>query len=292
MKRKSVLWLLKTAARLPWWMFYGLSDIVSFLLYHLVRYRRSLTRRNLTESFPDKSIKEIKRIERAYYRNMSDIMVETIKMLHISDKEMARRAKVIDTHIVNRSLECGRSAVVFLGHYGNWEWVQEISRTLSDRAVHGSIYHRMDSPLWDDIFLTLRSRWGAVLVPQQKAVRTLLDKSNQPWVFGFIADHRPNWGDLHNWTMFLNHDTPFVNGPEAIGSKVDADFFYLDVRRIKRGHYTMTFRRLEPLTDGLPYPYTRAFWQEFEKTIREDPPYWLWSHNRWAFTRDESHNRR
>lgn len=283
MKVKIIIFLLKLIAFLPWCILYGISDIISFILYHLIRYRRKIVNKNLTEAFPEKSPREIKKIEKAYYRYMSDMIIETIKLLHISDRSMALHAKVIDTEIVNQSLDNGISAVIFLGHYGNWEWVQEISRTLSDKALKGSIYHPLNSKLWDQIYLKIRSRWGAYLVPQNKAVRALLTKENRPWVFGFIADHRPTFDDPHSKMEILNHTTRFIIGPEEIGRKVKADFFYLDVERVKRGYYTMTFKKLEPVPDDKPYPYTRAFWMALEQSIRNNPPYWLWSHKRWKY---------
>ncbi|MCH5319562.1 MAG: lysophospholipid acyltransferase family protein [Paramuribaculum sp.] len=281
MKERLILCCLKFIAFLPWWMLYGLSDCLAFFLYHILKYRRAVVRKNLVEAFPDKSLTEIKDIEKKYYRYMSDMIVETVKLLNISDKEMAKRAEVIDVDIVNESLDKGISAVVFLGHYGNWEWVQEISRKLSDKALKGSIYHPLKSKLWDSVYLKIRSRWGAYLLPQSKAVRALLRRDNQPWVFGFIADHRSNYGDLHGTVDFLNHPTEFIVGPETIGTKVGAEFFYLDVVRQKRGYYKLIFKKLKPIQGEQFYPYTRAFWHEFEKSIIKNPPYWLWSHKRW-----------
>lgn len=284
MKKRVTICLLKCISFLPFGLLYFFSDIIAFLLYHVIRYRRKLVRKNLIDSFPDKSVKEIKRIEKRYYRFVCDIMIETLKMLTISDKEMSKRAIVKNAEAVNESLSKNQPAVVLLGHYGNWEWVQEISRHFVE-SLKGSIYHPMTSKLWDDIYLEMRSRWGATLVPQDKAVRVLLDRNNIPWVFGFIADHRPRHTKDTSWTMFLNHETAFITGPEDIGKKVGASFFYLDIERISRGHYTMTFKKLDPTNSEEPYPYTKSYLRELEFSIKRDPALWLWSHKRWKYSR-------
>lgn len=280
MKLRISIFFLTLAALLPLRVLYVFADFFAVVMHYIVGYRHKLVRRNLTDSFPDKDLKEIKDIEKRYYKYICDVMVETVKLLHISDKEMADRVKVLDYELVNRATDENRPAVIMLGHYGNWEWAQEMAVYFTGTRK-GSIYHTMASPLWDKIFLKIRSRWHHVLVPQKAAVRYLLDRDNLPWIFGFIADQRPKTASKHGQTMFLNHETSFIIGPEEIGARVNADFFYMDVERPSRGHYVFRFKKLEPVDDGQPYPYSRAFWHEFEQTINRDVPLWLWSHNRW-----------
>ena len=102
-----------------------------------------------------------------------------------------------------------------------------------------------------------------------------------PWVCGFIADAWTWQKHDNNWIEFLNHKTWFITGPEEIGVKTGADFFYLNMHRLKRGHYEIRFKRLIPSDMTEPFPYTQEFWREFEKTIEKAPAYWLWSHKRW-----------
>ena len=59
------LWYL--ISLLPLRVLYVISDGLFYLLYYVVRYRRPLVRRNLTDSFPDKTVKEIIRIEKDFY---------------------------------------------------------------------------------------------------------------------------------------------------------------------------------------------------------------------------------
>ena len=47
---------------LPFGLLYFLSDVNAFLLYHVIRYRRKVVRQNLQNSFPEKSITELKKI--------------------------------------------------------------------------------------------------------------------------------------------------------------------------------------------------------------------------------------
>ena len=112
---------LTALALLPLKVLYVLSDGCYLLLYHVVRYRRKLVRRNLTRACPDKSLKEIRHIERQTYRHFCDYVVETIKVLHISDEEMCRRMTFRNMELVEELAKDGRPLMFYLGHYGNWE---------------------------------------------------------------------------------------------------------------------------------------------------------------------------
>lgn len=278
-----MLALLKSVAILPLWALYAFSDFIYLIVYYLVGYRRKVVGKNLREAFPEKSPREIRRIEKDFYHYLCDVIIETLKLLHISAEEMARRVEIKDYEKVNEVVASGRPVVLLLGHYGNWEWVQEISRVLSEDAFRASIYRPLNSGLWEDIYKKIRSRWNVHIIPQKNAVRALLKPENQPWICGFIADHRPRHVDENNITPFLNHATSFIYGPEVIGRKLGADFYFLEMERVKRGYYELKFHSLTSKDGEEPYPLTRAFWKKFEEIIRKKPAYWLWSHKRWKF---------
>ena len=66
-------------ALLPLKILYILSDILFFPMFYIVRYRRKLVYQNMKDSFPEKSEKEIRRMEKAFYHHFCDYIVETIK---------------------------------------------------------------------------------------------------------------------------------------------------------------------------------------------------------------------
>ena len=283
MNQKFVFKLLSLLALLPFGVLYLFADIISFCIYYVVKYRRKVVNKNLTEAFPEKSSSEIISIEKKFYRYLGDQIVETLKLIHLSDENLKERVVVNNYDLVNESLSEGRNAVLLLGHYNNWEWVQEITRYFLPESYMISIYHPLKNKTWDDFFIQLRSRWNAHIVPMKSATRILLNRQNFPWVCGFIADARPD--HLHpeedNVIDFLNHKTHFITGPEVIGDKTNADYFYLEMVRKKRGHYIINFSKIIPDNSEGSFPHLRQFWKEFEKTIEKDPAYWLWSHKRW-----------
>lgn len=275
--------LIKSLAVLPLGVLYLIGDVLRFILHRVIGYRTEVVRKNLHSVFPEKSDSEIRKIENDFYRQFVNVFVEAVKLAHISDDEVRRRVKVDGYELVNEALDNGRSVILMLGHYGNWEWVTSVAMYFRPEAVSCEIYHPLGNKAFDRLMLDLRSRFGTVNIPMDNTVRTLLGmhRDGQKFVCGFIADQRPLTYTLKHWTDFCGIDTAYVNGGEAIGTKINAEFIYVEMLPEKRGQYKMTLSKIEPLRDGEENPYTHAFLKRLEDSIRRNPPYWLWSHNRW-----------
>ena len=71
-------------SKLPFGVLYLLSDFTYLVLYKLIGYRTKVVRGNLKRSFPEKSEKEILRIESEFYKHLCDVIVEGIKGFSIS----------------------------------------------------------------------------------------------------------------------------------------------------------------------------------------------------------------
>jgi KDO2-lipid IV(A) lauroyltransferase len=207
---------------------------------------------------------------------------------------MAAHVEFHNMEHLNAAAEDGRPIFVMLGHYGNWEWVPSITMSSSKRLTAGQIYRRQHDGVIDNAMLTLRSRFGSVSIPQDKAFRNILRRTNagEQLLIGFIADQRPNSANLNHWTEFLHQDTAYAPGCEEIGQRVNAHYYYLDIEKTRRGHYSMTLCPIIPDSDlvGEKYPYTLQFMRMFQRTIERQPAYWLWSHKRWSIKRQQPEN--
>ena len=280
---KLLKFFVKSFALLPLGALYLFGDVIRFVMHRIVKYRVGVVRKNLRMVFPDKSDAELRRIENDFYRHFVDIFMESVKLAHISDAEVRRRVEVVGSELVNNALDNGRSVVLMLGHYGNWEWVTSSAMYFNPDAVSCEIYHPLGNKAFDRLMLDLRSRFGTVNIPMDSSIRTLLgmNRDGQSFVCGFISDQRPMTYALKHWTDFCGIDTAYVNGGEAIGVKINAEFIYVEMLPLKRGKYRMTLSKIEPLDDGEENPYSRAFLHKLEDSIRRNPSYWLWTHNRW-----------
>ena len=132
----AVLWLFSL---LPMWVHYLISDGIYVVVYHLVGYRKKMVRKNLADSFPEKTETELRQIEKGFYSWFCDYLVETIKLLTISKKELKRRMVFKGTEVVDEIVAGGQSCAVYLGHYCNWEWITSLPLWVTPKAQCGQI---------------------------------------------------------------------------------------------------------------------------------------------------------
>lgn len=269
-------------ALLPLPVLYAISDFLYFILYKILKYRKKVVRKNLIESFPDMTPAQIRETERDFYHQLCDNIVETIKLLHISQRTLADRIRITNGDLVRRIADSGKPIVLFLGHYGNWEWMPAMTMSYPRDIYSAHIYKKMHDAAADALMTKVRKRFPSEGLEIMRSVRDILRlaRDHKRLMVGFISDHRFNSVPRHQSTRFLNHDTPYYIGGEAIGNKIGAAYLYLDVERTGRGRYRLTFVEVTP-DDNDPNPITRKYYRLLEKTIMRRPGLWLWSHKRW-----------
>lgn len=276
--------LLKSFSLLPLSFLYIFSSFVAWILRDIVGYRKKVVKENLHRAFPDASEEDIQKWTKQFYRYLCDTFIEAAKLKGMSDREVDERVKVFNGGIVDKAIEEGHSVVVFLGHYGNWEWVPAITRHFQNEAAMVQIYHPLRDKAFDRLMLDIRSRFGSESIAMKNTYRRLveIERDGSRFVAGFISDQRPSGHHTDSWMKFLGIDTDYITGGEIIGNRLKCRYIYLDVEPKGRGKYNMTLKDIEPIEDGKEFPYTRAYMKMLEETIKRNPPYWLWSHKRFS----------
>lgn len=284
--------LFYTLSLLPFRILYGMADIGYVLLYYIIRYRRGVVRKNLVTAFPEKSIDDIKTIERKFYHWFCDYFLEAIKLLSISEKELRRRFTIINSEEVEQCFQEGQDVAAILGHYCNWEWLSCVGMNLPPERETGLIYHPLRNKIFDYLFRKLRSHErNSHVIPKKDILRYVVTKKREGVrnICGYISDQGPKWTNIHLWLPFLNHEyTPVFTGGERIMRKMNNAVFYVEMSRPKRGYYTATYKLITREPNTLPADdITRRFFCLLEETIRQEPVFYLWSHNRWKRTKEE-----
>lgn len=271
-------------ALLPFRLLYALSDCMYIFVYHIARYRRKVVQTNLANSFPDKSQKELKGIEKEFYHHLCDYYIETIKLLHVTNKEIQDRIVFKNTEMIEELMKDGNSCMLYLGHYGNWEWVPSITLMFPENIQLAQIYRPLKNKAFDDLFLKIRSRFGSRSIKKDDTLRSIIrmKRDGKQTLIGFISDQSPSVRNIHYWTEFLNQDTAVFTGVERIAKQTGFAVAYLDVKQVGRGRYECECKLISDNPKEEPeFAITERYVREMEKSILRDPAYWLWSHKRW-----------
>lgn len=280
----------KVHAILPMRALYVLSDILYCLVYSVAKYRLRVVRKNLKASFPEKPEGELCKLEREFYHHFCDYIVETLKLAHISERELQKRAFVTNPEFINNLMDQGYSTfVVYMGHYGNWEWFSGSTSRFNHLKMF-QIYRPLKNKAFDKLFINLRTRFGAFGMSKQEVVRDMVTlKQNKERALAiFLADQTPSKANLHYWTNFLNQESAIYTGPERIARKMNFPAVYMDICMVKRGYYEGTFRMLAEKPKETPeFELTERYIRMMETTILRNPAYWLWTHKRWKYKREK-----
>ncbi len=247
-------------------------------------YRRSIVWKNLTGAFPEKSSKERKQIERQFYRNMADTTVETLKLLTIPEERLLKRVD-LDTKVTLKYHELGYPVFGMTSHFCNWEWLLVAGSNTVGLPLH-AVYQQLHSPFFDQLMIKIRSRFGVQLHEKNAIVKNLMKMRDQSYLMSMVADQRPFSGENRYWSTFLNQDAAFYSGTELLARRMDIKVIYASMQRVKRGYYKVVFEELEPdPKNANPNEITEKFIRRAEIDILNDPPSYLWSHDRWKHKR-------
>ena len=275
--------LLKLISYIPFRALYVLSDGLYYILYYIIRYRRKIVRKNLTESFPTLKGKEILQVEKKFYRYFTDQVLESCKMARISPEEMKKHMKFTNIEAANAVFKEGKTIALYMGHYGNWEWISSIPLWVAEGVTSVQIYHKLRNDNTNRLILNMRERLGAISVEMRKTARyiTEISNTNQVSVIGFIADQSPKKKEVRYFLPFLHHRTPILVGTEKIVKHYGFEAWFLDMKRVKRGYYEAELIRMHEEPASLPdFELTEIYFRMLEKMIQERPELYLWTHNR------------
>jgi Kdo2-lipid IVA lauroyltransferase/acyltransferase len=273
------LWLISI---LPFRIFYIFSDIVYVIVYYIVGYRKKVVTKNLKLVFPKKSEKEIKKITKAFYHHLCDMILESIKSMTISEAELKKRFVFTNFEEINKITSQNKSIILMCGHYGSWEWIFILQKYTSVKGY--AVYKRMTNKYFDTLIKRIRAKYNTHLITTKETIPTLIKskEKGELSISGFAADQSPKPNKAFHWTEFMGIKVPVHTGAEMIAKKLDMPVVMFKVKRIKRGYYETSFETLalNP-QEYKDYEITDLFLKLVEQQIYEAPEYYLWTHKRW-----------
>ena len=269
---------------MPHWLMYGVSDFFYFILYKVIGYRRKVVNENLKNSFPEKTHEEIMDLERKFYRNLIDVMLETIKEFTISKKSIKKRFKFTNPEVFQKHYDNGKSVMMTMGHFGNWEYGVTTSLWVPQECW--AVYGKIENPVMDKYLVRTRERFGFTLYPMEETYNVMLNHTQGDKLYMFMADQSPHHAKIKHWIPFLNQETGVHIGAEKLSKMLDLAVVFIDIQRVKRGYYEITARTLfDNPKETKEFEITNKYFEVLEEVIMKTPENWLWSHKRWKYKR-------
>ena len=265
---------------IPIKLLYLLSDFLFVLVFHVLNYRRKIVRQNLINSFPDKNITIINKIEKKFYKHFCDIIIELLYTLTLKKEHSKKRIIIKNIEFLNEYYYKKRNIILYCGHIGNWEWMSLLPN-ITNYTIN-ALYQPLTNKYTNDLLKYIRSRSGMNCIKSDMGFKHMikLNNSDKLNLNVIVGDQSPTIYSQKYWTNFLNQDTAFFVGVERISKYTNQVIIYPHLKKIKRGFYEIEFK----LIDENPQKSTdiiSKFSNLLELNIKESPELWLWSHRRW-----------
>jgi len=277
------VWLV---SRLPFWLLYLKSDVLKFLIFNVIGYRKKVVFENLRHAFPEKNEQEIKEIASHFYRNLCDLILEVVKIQGMSLDTLNKRLFIKNYDLLEPYFKSGRSIIAISGHCGNWEWMGAALTTYTDFEGVGAV-----KPLSDKFFETyinnLRKRFsGRGPVDFKMVLREMIKRKDHPILTLFVGDQTPTKSEINYWTNFLSQETAVFLGAEKVAKALDHVVVFFDIQRVRRGYYEIVATLItDDAKNTAEYEITEKHVRLLEECIHKTPDNWLWSHRRWKHQR-------
>ena len=284
--------LIRIFSLLPLSVLYIISDVILYpLVYYVVKYRLKIVRKNLHNSFPEKTKTELKILEKRFYHHFSDLLVEIIYGYRATDEQMRKHVVFENVELVEKLALQTNGVIAYLGHICNWEWIADLSKRFSNASmIEYNVYRQLKSTSADKMMLELRGKRGGECIEKNQLLRKLvvLRHSAHPYIIGMVADQKPSKRSSYIWTKFLHQETAFLDGSEVLAQKFGFSAVYARIESIKRGYYSIRFEVITDNPDSMqPGEMTKKYATLLEQNISSQPEQWLWTHNRWKWGRKE-----
>ena len=274
--------LLLIISILPFRILYILSDIICFIVYRVIGYRKKVVRSNLALALPHLSDQERLVIEKKSYKHLCDMFLEMIKTMSISKKEMDKRFTYKNLEEYRNLEKEGKSIALMLAHYASYEWVVSMNSKVSFKGY--GIYKKVNNKYFDRLVRRIRSKFDAELISIDKTSEVIAKNyaSNVKSTYGFASDQSPQLRGINHWHKFMGIEVPVYVGGELLSKKFDMNMMFLKVSKVKRGYYEAEFELLSNDVKSVPnFELMNTFLGKVEQQILEAPEYYLWTHRRW-----------
>jgi KDO2-lipid IV(A) lauroyltransferase len=261
----------------------SLGAFIGWKAYRLFRIRRRVSIANIERSLDlPAGGGEADRIACASYMNLGRSMMEFASFRRLQRERILDMVDFVGKEAFDEALAARRGAILFTGHFGNWELVGAAV------AAYGYpirvLVGRQSNPLVDRVINDLRRSQVPQIIRREAGLKKVFRALDNNEFVAMVADQDARRDGV--FVDFLGRAASTAKGPALFavrrGSPVIAGF----IRRSRHGKHIADLRppmwpnpslAEEDAVVDLVQRYTNAL----ADAIREFPTEYFWAHRRW-----------
>jgi len=260
-----------------------LGRFLGTVVFWLDRKHRRITLSNLKTAFGEEfSSKALREISCSSFRHFGAVILDIMKIAHLDPKKRDRLFVIEGEANLTQALQAGKGALLFSGHYGNWEVATHV---LSRMGKLNVIARPLDNERLERELTKLRTRLGASVISKFQATKPILHSLRQQEMVAILID-----------LNVLRSQGVFVDffGKKASTTPSLAAFYLrkqsplLPVFCYPTSSHRYLIKIGKPLDLHLQgqkdedlLKITQLCTKIIENQIRMNPVYWFWFHQRW-----------
>jgi len=267
---------------LPLALVAGMGRLGAWVGWRLDRRHRQVAIENLEHAFAgEKSASEIRSLARENYLRIGANYLSLVKIA--SMPAVALRPHLEWTGLDRLTQADGRSGILAIGHFGNFELFERLPEVRPDLQII-STYRALRQPMFNDLMQGFRTRYGVRFFERRSESDALKAElaAGKSWLV-LLADQHA--GPKGAWLPFLGRPCSCSISPA------------LFALRYRRPLLTAICFQVAPLQwrievgPSIPVQaegrrrsveaVTRDLNAAYETAIRRDPANWFWVHRRW-----------
>ena len=248
----------------------------------VLRFRRAEVLATLQRSFPERSLKDLKRIRSSMYANLGMNVVESLRVAGIDQNFVDRHITLLGEERIDEARKEGSGVLVLTAHVGNWEMLCVIAPMFGHRLT--IVAKAMKSESLTRFIKQTRGRFGTRALPSKNVYRECLRVLRNKETLGFILDQNRTQVD-GVFVDFFGKPACTSIGLALLSYQAKAPVVPVFAVRKPGGHHEMHLLPvIEPPPNREPETiraYTQRYTTEIENMIRQYPDQWIWVHRRW-----------
>jgi len=281
---KGMLTLLKSIKRET---AFSLFKTIGTLAYYVIPRERKKTQTHLKLVYPEKSEREISRMAKQVFVNVSCNVVDAFRISRFNKDNIDQFVSIKGLEKLDAALAQNKGVLALTGHIGNWELLGAYL------AIKGYPLHVIGAPLYDPridkLVVNNRKNSGLKYIPRGQSTRLILKALKKREMIGILIDQdsRHVSGEFID---FLGHEAYTPVGPVVLAQKTKAPLVPLVIHMRSDYHHVIEIDDIIELENtGNPdldrVRNTEKCSKAIEKYIRQYPTQWVWMHRRWKTKR-------
>jgi KDO2-lipid IV(A) lauroyltransferase len=277
----AVRFLLGFVRVIPFRLLRPFGAWLGWTAFSVFRVRRSVSIDNVRTALACDE-KKARSISARAYRNLGRSLMEFAAFPKLTTQRIRELAAVEGEEYFEEALASGRGAVLFTGHFGNWELLA------ARAAIIGHPFHvlvgQQSNRKVDDVINSLRRSQQIHVIYQQVGLRHVLRVLARNEFIAILADQDARRAGI--FVEFLGRPASTFREPARLAIRYGCPIICGFIVRQRGGRHVAKIQPLLWPKLGLEreeaiHELTQRYTASLESFIREYPDHYFWAHRRW-----------